>query len=149
MNSETERAIARAAQLTDELARVLGSLRSVEVEAPAAVFDVAAVERLAEGLGDRAEVVVLAASFADGLSGRVAAYVDASRAGDDGRARRLLIDLRSSSQLMGASAIVAWCRRREASEPTSEAELADLVERTRREMTVWRLTSVAFTQLPS
>jgi hypothetical protein len=54
-----------------------------------------------------------------------------------------LIDLRSSSQLMGASAIVSWCRHREAGDPTTDADLDELVERTRRELTVWRLTVAA------
>jgi hypothetical protein len=141
VTNDADRVIARAAELASELAALIGSLRTAGPESAAALVDVAALDLLVDGLDDPDEVVELVASFSNGLVVRVDQLFMAEEAGDERQARRMLIDLRSSSQLLGASAIAAWCRRREAGLATSRGDLNELVQRTRRELTVWRLTA--------
>jgi hypothetical protein len=59
---------------------------------------------------------------------------------DDVGAQRLFRDLRSASELVGATAIVEWCGRRTRGEIAIESELLTLIEQTRRAMTLWRLS---------
>jgi hypothetical protein len=140
VTNDADRVIARAAELASELSELIGSLRSAGQDPVTALVDVDALDRLVDGLDDPDEVVDLVASFSNGLVVRVDHLFTAEEAGDERQARRMLIDLRSSSQLLGANAIAAWCRRREAGLTTSRTDLNELVQRTRRELTVWRLT---------
>jgi hypothetical protein len=142
VTTEFEQAVARAAELTEELARLIGVLRAAE---PAAVpsgeiVDLDALRRLIDGLGSDEEVFGLVSSFGTDLAARVERWQIAERSGDADQAKRLMIDLRSTSELFGAVGVGAWCRRRTSGEHASSDELEDLVERTRRSLTVWRLS---------
>ena len=141
MSDDTERTIARAVELAEELSRLIQSLRAVAPSTEQEVVDLRTLHHLADDLGDTAEVVALVTSYGNGLPTRVGQYFAAVEAGDEAGACRMLIDLRSSSELLGAPAVAAWCRRRAAGDSAPAAELHDVVARTRRELTVWRLTT--------
>lgn len=146
VNVEMERAVSRATELTEELGIVLGYLRSATslpgepVADDRSILDTAVLGELIEALGSADEVTTLAASFAGGLSGRADELL-ATDLGDEQRARRLLADMRSAGELLGATGLAAWCRQRAVEPATASAEeLRSLVDATRRALTVWRLT---------
>jgi hypothetical protein len=145
MNMEMERAVTRAAELTEELGVVLGYLRSAASSpdgasaAGRAVIDTAALHDLIEGLGSTDEVVELTASFANGLSARGDQLLAATDT-DEHLARRLLGDLRTAGELLGATGLAGWCRLRASDPPAaSDSAMRTLIDDTRRALTVWRL----------
>jgi hypothetical protein len=146
MNMEMERAVTRAAELTEELGVVLGYLRSASSpadqppSATRAVVDPATLHELIEGLGSTDEVVELTAAFANGLSARGDQLLAAGDS-DEHLSRRLLGDLRSAGELLGATGLADWCRLRASDPPAAtDAALRTVIDDTRRALTVWRLT---------
>jgi hypothetical protein len=142
MTSDFQRAVARAAELADELSSLIVVLRATQPGATATVevVDVDVLHRLIDGLGSGDEVFELVTSFGGDLAGRVERLHAVEDLGSAADAKRLLIDLRATSELFGAVGVAAWCRRRSAGEPASPGELDELVVRTRRALAVWRLT---------
>jgi hypothetical protein len=142
MTTHYEQAIARATELTEELARLIEVLRISEPVGPTAMDDVDldVLHRLIDGLGSDEEVFGLVNTFGDDLSARVDRWEQAELMGDAPLAKRLLIDLRSTSELLGAVGVASWCRRRAGGDHAPAEELVGIVARTRRALAVWRLT---------
>jgi len=148
LTADLDRAVRRASELTAELADVLRTIRQAGSdgdrhpgpEAPAVTVDQAVLEQLANDLGGTEEVATLVNGYAMGLDARARQYLAGCAQGDDVLGQRLFRDLRSSSELVGATAIVEWCGRRSRGEAAHDAELLTLVEQTRRSLTVWRLS---------
>lgn len=145
LTDELAQTVHRAAELTEELAQLLGVLRGATLPiAPTADSDTSLVDErvltdLIDGVGSTDEVVELVAGFANGLSIRCDRFLEVDPR-DEALARRLLADLRSTSELLGAVGVAAWCRRHAAGDGTTAAELRSLIEATRRALTHWRLT---------
>jgi hypothetical protein len=143
LTDELTQTVHRAAELTEELAQLLGVLRSAT--APAAggsepsLVDTTVLAELIDGVGSTEQVVELVAGFANGLSLRGDRFLEVDPR-DEALARRLLADLRSTSELLGATAVAGWCRRHAAGGATTAAELRGLIEATRRALTHWRLS---------
>jgi len=151
LTDEMTRAVQRATELTAELAEVLHSLRGAgrptaprpgnDTAAPGpALLAEAILEQLATDLGGIDEVTSLVQSYANGLDARGRQYLATCGGVDDAAGQRHFRDLRAASELVGAHAIVAWCARRGRGEIATESELMELIEHTRRAMTVWRLS---------
>lgn len=146
LTDEMAQTVHRAAELTEELAQLLGVLRGATMPAAASdavvepsLVDTQVLAELIDGVGSTEQVVELVAGFANGLSMRGDRFLEVDPR-DEALARRLLADLRSTSELLGATAVAGWCRRHAAGAATTATELRGLIEATRRALTHWRLT---------
>lgn len=145
LTDEMAQTVHRAAELTEELAQLLGVLRGATMPAAGdagvepSLVDTHVLAELIDGVGSTEQVVELVAGFANGLSMRGDRFLEVDPR-DETLARRLLADLRSTSELLGATAVAGWCRRHASGGATTASELRGLIEATRRALTHWRLT---------
>lgn len=157
LNMDMNRAVHRAAELTEELARLMDFLRGAADGAPPVVaaassatpapsaIDVEVLARLVDDMGDPDMVVDLVAAYANGLEARVERLL-AGASQPEAEQRRLLIDLRSASELLGAVSVAEWCRSRQQGDEPTDSTLRELVPATRRACNEWRLKMLDHTE---